>query len=66
MAQKITMDELHELRKLLDKMRAEPGFHSDTQAWINGVYNMASVVLDDRRQSDLVVSPLARGAVSSL
>jgi hypothetical protein len=63
MSERITIDELHELRRLLDKMRVEPAFHHDTRTWINGVYNMASVVLDDRQQGDLIVSPATRGVV---
>lgn len=65
MSDRITRDELHDLRRLLDKLRDEPGFHKDTKSWINGVCNMASAILDDRRQGDGVVSPAARGAVSS-
>lgn len=63
MNEQITRDELHDLRKLLDKLRDEPGFRPYVKDWINGVYSMTSVVLDDRRDSELTITPTARQAV---
>lgn len=65
MDERITRDELHDLRKLLDKLRDEPGFPEQARSWINGVMNMTSVVLDDRRQGENTITPVARLAVTS-
>jgi hypothetical protein len=49
MSATITSDELYELRELLTELREEPGLREQVGTWINGVYTLTSVLLDDRR-----------------
>lgn len=50
MTERITTDELYQLRGLLAKLRAEPGFRDQVYGWVDGTLTMTSVVLDTRRE----------------
>lgn len=59
MSERITTDELYELRGLLHKLRAESGFRDQVYGWVDGTLTMTSVVLDTRREA---VAPAAATA----
>ncbi len=49
MDDKLTSDELYQLRNLLTKLQAEPGLRSWVPDAVGQVYALTSVLLDDRR-----------------